>query len=240
MKNMLILGSEGFLGKAVQEYFRNNYNLICLDKDGVLNLNRNDQNSSLFFGHFDINNKDTYQSLIDFLNLNQLKIDNIVNLIGINSFKNFYDVSREDWTKTLDTNVTSFVFFLKELYPFFNTEVSIVAIASQNGVVAHENRIDYGTSKAALIHLVKNLTIDFLLDKEKDIKINCISPSYIQNESNKEFFNGFEGRKLLKKIPYRKLIEYSDVVNAIDFLISEKSKGIRGQNLIIDYGYTLI
>ncbi|MBY0200349.1 SDR family oxidoreductase [Priestia megaterium] len=240
MKNMLILGSEGFLGKAVQKYFNGRYNLICLDQHIVADSDNGYQKNNVFISKFNINDKDSYKNILDFLESNQVKIDIIVNLIGVNSFKNFYSVSREDWNNTLDTNLSSFVFLLKELYFHFNNQVSIVAIASQNGVVAHENRIDYGTSKAALIHLVKNLTIDFLLDKEKDIKINCISPTYIQNESNKEYFNGIEGKKLLKKIPYRKILEYDDVVNAIEFLISDKSKGIRGQNIIIDYGYTLI
>ncbi|MGX1373460.1 NAD(P)-dependent dehydrogenase (short-subunit alcohol dehydrogenase family) [Priestia megaterium] len=240
MKNMLILGSEGFLGKAVQEYFNGRYNLICLDQHIVADSDNGYQKNNVFISKFNINDKDSYKNILDFLESNHVKIDIIVNLIGVNSFKNFYSVSREDWNNTLDTNLSSFVFLLKELYFYFNNQVSIVAIASQNGVVAHENRIDYGTSKAALIHLVKNLTIDFLLDKEKDIKINCISPTYIQNESNKEYFNGIEGKKLLRKIPYRKILEYDDVVNAIEFLISDKSKGIRGQNIIIDYGYTLI
>ncbi|MFP7226311.1 SDR family oxidoreductase [Priestia filamentosa] len=239
MKNMIVLGSEGFLGKAIQDHFHDKYNMICLDEQEGLD-DKNTSRTNLCFKKLDINDTSSYKETTNFLQTNQLKIDIILNLIGVNSFKNFYNISRNDWDKTLNTNVSSFVFLLKELYPFFNNKVSIVAIASQNGVVAHEDRIDYGTSKAALIHLVKNLTIDFLLDKEKDIKVNCISPSYIENESNKEFFNSIEGKKLLKKIPYRKLIQYEDVINAIEFLISDKSKGIRGQNLIIDYGYTLI
>lgn len=236
MKNMIILGSEGYLGKTVQKHFSGKYNLICLDEK--FKKNTIDINTMSF--KCDMTNKDTYCELFSLLEENSFKVDAIVNLVGINSLSSFYDISKETWNHTMETNLSSFLFFLKDIYKFLNASVSIVAIASQNGIVAHENRIDYGTSKAALIHLIKNLTIDFLQDKEKDIKINCISPTYIKNESNEQYFSTPEGKKLLKKIPYKRLLDNEDVVNTIEFLISDKSRAIRGQNIIIDYGYTIV
>ena len=50
----------------------------------------------------------------------------------------------------------------------------------------------------------------------------------------------FEGNKLLKKIPYRKIVENSDFTNVILFLMSDKSDAIRGQNIVVDYGYTIV
>ncbi|EOO13478.1 MULTISPECIES: SDR family oxidoreductase [Bacillus cereus group] len=235
MKNMIILGSEGYLGKVVQKQFSGKYNMICLDKKVQKKI---DINTVSF--EFDMTKKDTYYTLVSLLEEKELKVDAIVNLVGVNSLSSFYDISKEIWDYTMETNVSSFLFFLKEIYKFLNKSVSIVAIASQNGVVAHENRIDYGTSKAALIHLIKNLTIDFLQDKEKDIKINCISPTYIRNESNEQYFSTHEGKKLLKKIPHKRLLDNEDVVNTLEFLISDKSRAIRGQNIIIDYGYTIV
>ncbi|WP_080116884.1 SDR family oxidoreductase [Bacillus cereus] len=50
----------------------------------------------------------------------------------------------------------------------------------------------------------------------------------------------FEGNKLLKKIPYREIVRSSDVTNVILFLMSDKSDAIRGQNIVVDYGYTIV
>ncbi|AVP44532.1 TPA: SDR family oxidoreductase [Bacillus thuringiensis] len=50
----------------------------------------------------------------------------------------------------------------------------------------------------------------------------------------------FEGNKLLEKIPYREFVEISDVTNVILFLMSDKSDAIRGQNIVVDYGYTIV
>ncbi|EJS10505.1 short-chain dehydrogenase [Bacillus mycoides] len=50
----------------------------------------------------------------------------------------------------------------------------------------------------------------------------------------------FEGNKLLKKKLYREIVGSSDVTNVILFSMSDKSDAIRGQNIIVDYGYTIV
>ncbi|QWG49512.1 SDR family oxidoreductase [Bacillus mycoides] len=50
----------------------------------------------------------------------------------------------------------------------------------------------------------------------------------------------FEGNKLLKKIPYREIVRSSDVTNVILFSMSDKSDAIGGQNIVVDYGYTIV
>ncbi|WP_412674874.1 SDR family oxidoreductase [Bacillus mobilis] len=37
-----------------------------------------------------------------------------------------------------------------------------------------------------------------------------------------------------------KFVEISDVTNVILFLMSDKSDAIRGQNIVVDYGYTIV
>ncbi|EHV2876009.1 SDR family oxidoreductase, partial [Enterococcus faecalis] len=175
------------------------------------------------------------------LECERIKLDSLLFSVGINPFQSFYSIDEEIWDYTFSVNLKSIVFMIKELYPLFKEQVAIVLIGSQNGVVGHEQRIDYGPSKAALIQLAKNLTLDFEKDQEKDIKVNVVSPSYILNQSNKQLLTeSFEGKKLLKKIPLKKFVQLEDVVAAIDFLLSDRSKAIRGQNIIVDYGYTIV
>ncbi|MCH5379281.1 SDR family oxidoreductase [Limosilactobacillus reuteri] len=159
---------------------------------------------------------------------------------GVNYMNDIFSLSIEEWENTYNINLKSVVFILKELLNYMSNTTSIVLIASQNGVVAHEKRIDYGTSKSALIQLAKNLSLDFTNIKDKDIRINCLSPSYIENQNNQKYLNSAIGKKLLQKIPYKKFITLTDTSDTIDFLLSPKSKALRGQNLILDYGYTIV
>lgn len=234
-KNILILGADGFVGKELSKQKFDNY--ICVDKTYKTEIEKKE---NCYYIKCDISNKEECSKLIEVIKEIGISFEAVVNLVGVNRRMNFYNISEDIWEETFNTNVKGILFLLKKLYPFLGDTVSIVNVASQNGIVAHEDRIDYGPSKAALIHLTKNLSIDLLKDKSKDIKVNSISPSYILNDSNKDFFNTFEGKKMINRIPYKRLVEVDDVVNLIMFLLSDKSKAIRGQNIAIDYGYTIV
>ncbi|WP_412678173.1 SDR family oxidoreductase [Bacillus wiedmannii] len=41
-------------------------------------------------------------------------------------------------------------------------------------------------------------------------------------------------------MPYRRFVGISDVTNGILFLMSDKSDAIREQNIVVDYGYTIV
>ncbi|MGY1461026.1 SDR family oxidoreductase [Bacillus toyonensis] len=64
--------------------------------------------------------------------------------------------------------------------------------------------------------------------------------SYIISDNNESYLKSFEGNKLLKKIPYRRFVGISDATNVILFLMSDKSDAIRGQTIVVDYGYTIV
>ncbi|ATU28672.1 SDR family oxidoreductase [Bacillus velezensis] len=234
MKNLLITGANGYIGKGLVNMLNETYNIIGIDKN-TINI-PNYVNAQCL----DMTKENDVNYLYDYLLSAGFQLDGIVHAAGVNTMSNFYDIQEKQWDTTFDVNVKAFHFMLKILYPIFSEKMSIVTVASQNGVVAHEDRIAYGPSKAALIQLVKNLSIDFLKDKSKDIKINSVSPSYVINDSNEAFFDTVQGKKLIKKIPYNKLVGINDVCNAIEFLLSDKSEAIRGQNIIIDYGYTIV
>ncbi|CEP43290.1 short-chain dehydrogenase/reductase SDR [[Clostridium] sordellii] len=234
-KNILILGANGFVGKMLPKEAFDNY--ICVDKTYKT---EREKKGNYHYIKCDISKKEECNKLLEILKEIDISFEAVVNLVGINKRMNFYNISEDIWEETFNTNVKGILFLLKRLYPFLGDKVSIINVASQNGIVAHEDRIDYGPSKAALIQLTKNLSIDLLKDKSKDIKVNSISPSYIINDSNKDFFDTYEGKKMINKIPYKKLVEVDDVVNLIMFLLSDNSKAIRGQNIVIDYGYTIV
>lgn len=236
MKNLLVFGANGYIGLECLKTLKADVK-IAVD----VNTNKLDKlkNSNIKKIKIDMTNIDQYDKILDFLEINQIKIDNMIFCQGINYMKNFFDSTTETFNNTINTNLTSVYMALKVLYPYLNSTSSIVVLASQNGVVGHEDRIDYGSSKAALIHLVKNLSLDFAKYSSKDIKINAISPTYVSNESNKNFFNGLKGQKMIKNIPYNSILQIEDVVNGIQFLLSDNSKSMRGQNLILDYGYTI-
>lgn len=183
--------------------------------------------------------RDCFTKINNFIKNQNCKINKIVFAVGINYCNDFFSTSLDQWEITFNVNITSFLFTLKNIYEFLDSRTSIVVIASSNGIVGHENRIEYGPSKAALIQLVKNLTIDFSSLKDKNIRINAVSPFYVKTKKNKEYLETYRGRKLVEKIPNKKFVTPEDVLNAIYFLLSDYSEAIRGQNIILDNGFTV-
>ncbi|EJA1860820.1 SDR family oxidoreductase [Staphylococcus pseudintermedius] len=238
MSVYLILGGDG----QISNDFIEKYIDLSMDKlllvDISFSQKRIYNHENVFLFKENVAESD-YKNIINFLDSNNLLIDKIIYSAGKNPMKNFFDSNISEFKDTLNSNLFGFYLCLKMLYAWFNNDVSIVAIASQNGVVGHENRIDYGCSKAGLIHMVKNLTIDFSLYSAKNIKVNCISPGYVITSKSKDFFKTTKGKKLLSRNPYNKAISLTDISSTIHFLLSNHSDSIRGQNIIIDYGYTI-
>lgn len=231
--NLLLIGSESHIGKNFVSLYRDKFkNIICVD-------NKNSSLSEIYI-KIDFLDKSAYDRLSQKISSLNLKIDFIIFTSGVNYTNDIFSLDEENWDKTFNINVKSAAFSIKSVYNNLNSKVSIVLISSQNGVVGNDKRIDYGPSKSALIQLAKNLSVDFSKIKNKDIRINTISPSYIQNKDNTYILNSNIGKKILKKIPYNKFVQQEDVSNTIYFLLSDNSIAIRGQNIIIDYGYTIV
>ena len=91
------------------------------------------------------------------------------------------------------------------------------------------NPAAYSVSKAALVYLTKWLSKAM----SPKIRINSISPGGVENHQPKNFKINY-----LKKTSLKKMIKPIDIINLIDFLISEKSKKITGQNFLVDGGWS--
>lgn len=234
MKRIVIIGSNGTLARNYVDNYPDNY--LLLDKSNTNYLNTDVEGNEF---KFDANNSKDLEDLAEYCQKKSLKITGIIFFQGINLMNDFFSVTSNEWDLTFNSNLKSSLFILKYLFPHFYKKCSIVVIASQNGVVAHEQRIDYGTSKAALIHLIKNLSIEFSKLDNMDVKLNAISPGYVYSERGKKYLDSYKGEKLRSKIPYKRFVLPEDIAHTISFLMSSKSDAIRGQNIIVDYGYTL-
>ena len=91
--------------------------------------------------------------------------------------------------------------------------------------------IEYSASKAGIINITKYMA---KFCEGKNIKINCISPGGILDKQPKKFIKKYKNSCLSKG-----LLDAKDLNGVLEFLISDKSNYINGQNLIIDDGWSL-
>jgi len=117
---------------------------------------------------------------------------------------------------------------------------SVVNVGSIYGVVAMNPRlyndpareapIHYGVTKAALIHMTKELAVRLAA---RGIRVNCVSYGGVAGRANEEFRERYAA-----SVPAGTMLDEHDIPGAIDFLTSPSASGITGHNLLVDGGWT--
>ena len=91
--------------------------------------------------------------------------------------------------------------------------------------------IEYSAIKSGIISITKYLSKYY---KNRNIRINCVSPGGIKDNQPKLFIKRYR-----QSCNSKGLLDGDDISKLILFLLSDKSKYITGQNLIIDDGWSL-
>lgn len=167
------------------------------------------------------------------------KIDGIVNCAGISTTLPFKLVSREKLEEYFASNVFSAIELSRELQKvrFMNVGGSIVFMASVMGCVGESGKALYSMTKGALIAASRSLACEFA---KRRIRVNCISPGAILTPINEKLphMADLEKRKALEDKHLLGLGQTSDISSGVIYLLSDASRWITGQNLVIDGGYT--
>ena len=183
---------------------------------------------------FDLND---LESLNKFISTS--KYSQVIFFQGIDIIKPFQLYNINDISKTFNVNILSIILLLNILIAkkYLLKEASIVIISSISGITkGTPGHVLYSSSKAALIGLVKSLSLEL---SRRSIRINCISPGLIQTESlfakNNQILSNEEKLAYDSKYPLG-LGKLNSLNGTIKFLLGTSSKWITGQNLVVDGG----
>lgn len=119
----------------------------------------------------------------------------------------------------------------------FNPAGSIVLISSITSVVGRPGVTAYSASKGAVVSAVKTLALEFA---KKKTRVNAISPGTVLTPLMENYLSHISAEERAKResgFPLG-LGEPSDISTVVVFLLSDASRWITGQNLIVDGGYT--
>ncbi|HEX2288040.1 MAG TPA: SDR family oxidoreductase, partial [Gaiellaceae bacterium] len=115
---------------------------------------------------------------------------------------------------------------------------SIVAISSLGSFRVLENYVLVGTSKAALESLVRYLAVELA---PRGIRVNAVSAGVVETEALDHFPNREQMIAMTKeRTPAGRMVEPSDLADAVAFLCSPAAQMICGQTLIVDGGFSLL
>ncbi|MEM9706117.1 MAG: glucose 1-dehydrogenase [Pseudomonadota bacterium] len=116
--------------------------------------------------------------------------------------------------------------------PNMDERGAIVNIASQAGVLAQKNFSAYGTAKAAMIQMTRNLAHDYA----PNIRVNAIAPGAVKTDALMKYLNAETEELMRAKTPLGRLAEAEDVASSALFLASPASSFMTGKTLVLDGG----
>ena len=243
-KNIVITGASSGVGLYTAIYFLNhnaNVILACQNDKSVKDIciKNNFVNSIIITG--DLSNRDQIMEFVTKIRKVFNKIDILVNCVGIKLDSDILSTYSEDFDFIMNTNLRSVFILIKELRSDFAEGASVINMSCLYGSRPMSGFISYAMSKAGLETLTKYAAAEYA---RLSIRINAISACPINtnslryiNVSEKEI-NEFD-EKMKKNIPLGRIAEGHDIVKAIIFLASKRSKKITGQIIKVDGGRSL-
>ncbi|GAA4419813.1 glucose 1-dehydrogenase [Nibrella viscosa] len=166
------------------------------------------------------------------------RIDALINNAGIQDDKPLGLLSLDEWNRVLGVNLTGVFLCTKYAAPHLAEQKgSVVNISSTRALQSEPQTFAYSASKGGILALTHSLAVSL----GPDIRVNCISPGWIDVSAVKKSANA-KPEKLRPddhaQHPAGRVGRPDDIARMVLFLISEENSFITGQNFIIDGGMT--
>jgi NAD(P)-dependent dehydrogenase (short-subunit alcohol dehydrogenase family) len=231
-KHFLIIGGSRGIGKSVVSNLAIAGNKISVVSKKLYTQVKN-VNINYFLG--DITDKNKLPEIINEILNKQGKINHLV-------FFQRFRGKDNDWEGEFETSLTATKNIIELLKDNFDEskEKSIVIISSVVGsFIAFEQPLSYHIGKAGLNQLIRYYAVQLGV---KNIRVNGISPAVVIKEESKMFYltNNKFADILKKIIPLGRLGTPEDIMGIVNFLCSDASRYVTGQNIIVDGGLTLL
>ncbi|MQA99859.1 MAG: glucose 1-dehydrogenase [Actinobacteria bacterium] len=167
-------------------------------------------------------------------------VDSVVNNAGTNIPEPAVDVTEGSWDTVMDINLKGTFFMSQAIARRWIPEGrrgAIVNIASQAGLVGIDLRAAYGSSKAGVINLTRELALEWATH---GIRVNAVAPTFVLTPLSEPMLadEAFE-RKVLSMIPLGRVAAIEEVAAAVLFLTSQAAPIVTGHTLVVDGGWTI-
>jgi NAD(P)-dependent dehydrogenase (short-subunit alcohol dehydrogenase family) len=148
------------------------------------------------------------------------RLDILVNNAGAFVWKRFFDLTADDWQRTIATNLTGPFFLMQEAARVLADQKrggSIINITSIHGSVGDPNVAAHCASKFGLEGITRSAAEAL---REHDIRVNAVAPGSIEPDSAEK-----RGESPRKKVTQ------ADVATLVSYLASDLARSITGATI---------
>ena len=194
----------------------------------------------------DITSEESIRSLITDLRERHGHIDAVVNNAyprNRNYGRKLEDVSYADFCENLNLHLGGYFLVTQQFCKIFREQGggNVINMSSIYGFMtprfevydgtAMTMPVEYSAIKAGVVQLTRYFAQYF---KGSGIRVNCISPGGILDKQPESFLAAYNSHCASKG-----MLLPQDVLGALLFLLSDESRFMTGQNIVVDDGYSL-
>jgi 3-oxoacyl-[acyl-carrier protein] reductase len=235
----LITGGATGIGAAiVRRYVQAGVHVaICdVDEESGEKLAAEIGDSARFF-RLDIADEKQVNDVVERIYGDFSRIDFLINNAGINNDKLLIRMSKDDWDRVVQVNLTGTFLVTKAVVKHMMKQRygRIVNIASVIGLIGNFGQSNYAASKAGIVAFTKSCAKEF---SRRNINVNAIAPGFIETRMTDGIPEEIK-QTYLKLIPLGRFGQPADVANLVFFLTSDEASYITGQTLCVDGGMVM-
>jgi len=175
-------------------------------------------------------------------------LDGLFNCAGFVHHGTILDISEDDWAFSFDLNVKSMYRMTQAFLPGMRKRAGETGTASilnmssmASSIKGFPVRTLYGTTKAAVVGLTKGIAADFVAE---GIRCNALCPGTVDTPSLRGRIasapDPVEAEKnFIARQPMGRLASVDDLTPMVVYLMSDESRFVSGQALLVDGGVTI-
>lgn len=169
------------------------------------------------------------------------RLDVLVNNGGLSTAFNdpIEDLSLDDWQRYIDVNLTGVFLTCKHAIPYLREQKgNIINIASTRAQQSERDTEAYAATKGGVVSLTHSLAISL----SGDIRVNCISPGWIEVgdwQKSRTRIEPIHSPSDLAQHPVGRIGQPEDIAYMVCYLATDVSGFITGQNFVIDGGMSI-
>jgi len=242
-KVVLITGASQGIGKATAlKFAEENATLAINDIEGQEEQLKELKNEIEKMGGkasyylADVANYEEVEKMVQSIKNDLGKLDVLVNNAGICRDKTLAKMTKEDWQKVIDIDLTGVFNCTKAALPLIvNNRGKIINVSSLVGIRGNFGQTNYAAAKAGIIGFTKSLAKEI---GRFGVTVNAIAPGFIETNLTQKMPEEIKG--MVKKFtPLGRFGKPEEVAFLITFLASEKADFITGSVVSIDGGLSL-
>ncbi len=246
---VIITGGAGLIGSAIsRKIIEYGGQVVIVDiNDEKLNLLKKEFDSdSCLTLNMDVGNEKDTNLIIKETLLNFGHIDSVIHSAYPRSpqwGEKFENIKQKHLHQDLSSQIGDSILFSQKILEYFHKTQrgNLIFVSSIQGFMAPKfehykdtnmtSPIEYTASKHALIGVTRYLAKYY---KGNNIRVNCVSPGGILDDQPESFLNEYKNTCNDKG-----MLDAEDIVGAFIFLLSDLSRYVTGQNIIVDDGWSL-